>query len=91
MCIRDRIREIAASVNISTERTENILHEKLGMRKLSARWMPRLLTVDQKPNPVTTSKQCLAMFKGNPSEFLQRYDEAWLHYYTPEMKVQSAQ
>lgn len=91
---RVKIREIADSVNISIERVQNILHEKLGMRKLSARWVPRLLTLDQKRNRVTTSMQCLAKFKHNPSEFLRRYvtvDETWIHHYTPEMKVQSAQ
>ena len=42
---RLKIREIADIVDISTERIQNILHEKLGMRKLLARWVPRLLTV----------------------------------------------
>jgi len=41
-----KIREIADIVNISIERVQNILHEKLGMRKLSARRVPRLLTVE---------------------------------------------
>ena len=89
-----KIREIAASVNISTKCIENILHDKLGMRKLSARWVLRLLTFNQKQNRMVTSKQCLAMFKRNPSEFLWHYvtvDETWLHHYTLEMKVQSAQ
>ena len=34
---RVKIREIADIVDISTERIQNILHEKLGIRKLSAR------------------------------------------------------
>ena len=29
-----------------------ILHEQLGMKKLSPRWVPRLLTVDHKPNVI---------------------------------------
>ena len=45
---RVKVCEIAESVGISTERVHNILHEKLQMKKLSERWMPRLLTVDQK-------------------------------------------
>ena len=36
---RVKIREITDSVNISTERIQNILYEKLGMRKLSAKWV----------------------------------------------------
>ena len=91
---RVKIREIADIVNISIERVQNILHEKLGMKKLSARWVPRLLTVEQKRNRMTTSEHCLDMFKRNPKEFLRRFvtvDETWIHHYTPEMKEQSKQ
>jgi len=91
---RVKIRVIADIVNISIERVQNILHEKLGMRKLSAKWVPRLLTVKQKRNRMTTSEHCLDMFKHNPKEFLRRFitvDETWIHHYTPEMKKQSKQ
>jgi len=70
---RVKIREIANIVKISTERIQNVLHETLGMKKLSARWVPRLLTVEQKRNRMTTSKHCLDMFKCNPKEFLRRF------------------
>jgi len=91
---RVKIREIADIVSISIERIQNILHEELGMKKLSARWVPRLLTVEQKRNRMTTSEHCLDMFKRNPKEFLRRFvtvDETWIHHYTPEMKEQSKQ
>jgi len=91
---RVKIREIANIVKISTERIQNVLYETLGMKKLSARWVPRLLTVEQKRNRMTTSKHCLDMFKRNPKEFLQRFvtvDETWIHHYTPETKEQSKQ
>ncbi|KAG5328173.1 SETMR methyltransferase, partial [Acromyrmex charruanus] len=58
----------------------SILHEQLGMKKLSVRWMPRLLTVD------------LEMFQRNPDEFLHRFitvDKIWIYYFTPETKEQS--
>ena len=77
------------NVDISTERIQNILHEKLGMRKLSARWVPRLRTVEQKRKRMPTSEHCLDMFKRNLKEFLRRFvtvDETWIHHYTPEMK-----
>ncbi|KAG5316615.1 SETMR methyltransferase, partial [Pseudoatta argentina] len=64
------------------------------MRKLSARWVPRLLTVDHKRDRVTISKQYLEMFQRNPDEFLRRFitvDETWIHYFTPETKEQSKQ
>jgi len=38
------------------------------MRKMSARWVPRLLTPDNKRNRETTSEQCLTLSR-NPKEF----------------------
>ncbi|XP_012564605.1 histone-lysine N-methyltransferase SETMAR-like [Hydra vulgaris] len=89
-----KVCEIANRVNIFYERVFNILHKHLEMKKLAARWMPRVLTVDQKRNRVRTSQQCLDMFNCNQSEFLRRFitmDETWIHYYTPESRQQSAQ
>jgi len=40
--------EIAESTGISKERVGYILHEELDMKKFCARWMPHLLTADQK-------------------------------------------
>lgn len=42
---RIKIREIAEALNLSTERAHNIIHQHLCMKKLSARWVPRLLTI----------------------------------------------
>ena len=52
-----KVRVIAEIVSILTETVDNILHTHLYMRELYARWMPRLLTIDQKRIPVTTSKK----------------------------------
>ena len=46
--VKVKVREIAEIVSISTEHVFNILHTNLCMRKLCARWVPRLLTIDQK-------------------------------------------
>jgi len=43
---RLKIREISETVGMSNDRVGDILHEILGMRKLSPRWVPRLLTPD---------------------------------------------
>ena len=48
---RLKVREISETVNISVGRIWHIiLHECLSMRKLSARWVPRLITADHKSN-----------------------------------------
>ena len=89
---RLKVREISETVNISVGCVWHILHECLGMRKLSARWVPRLLTADHKRARVVASEQCLGMFQCNSKEFLWRYvtdDETWMHYYMPGTKNQS--
>jgi len=64
------------------------------MRKLCSKWVPRLLTVDQKQQRVDDSEHCLQLFQRNKQEFLRRYvtmDETWIHHFTPESTRQSAE
>ena len=71
---------VVEATGISHGTVISILHEQLGMKKLSARWMLRLLIVDYKRDRVI-SKQCLEMFQRNPDEFLRRFitvDETWI-------------
>jgi len=56
------VREIAETIGISKERVGYILHEELDMKKLCARWVPRLLTADQKCTRIKISEQCLERF-----------------------------
>lgn len=57
-------------LDISKDYVGHVLHEILGMRNLLARWMPRLITLDNKRSRETTSEQCLMLFKCNLEEFL---------------------
>ena len=43
---RIKVREMAAVMNTSQERACHILNQHLGVRELSARWVPRLITVE---------------------------------------------
>ena len=70
---RLKVREISETVNISVGRVWHILHECLGMRKLSAKWVPRLLTADHKQARVVASEKCLGIFQRNSKEFTRRY------------------
>lgn len=71
-----------------------ILHEHLNMRKVCARWVPRMLSRFEKQTRVDTSNEVLRMFEENPEEMPFRIiteDETWLHHYDPETKSQSSQ
>ena len=92
---RLKVQEIVEAKDISHGSMLSILNDQLGMRKLFTRWVPCLLTIDHKnPNRVTTSKECLALFKLNMDEFLRTFitvNETWIHHNTPETKQQSKQ
>ena len=53
-----KLREIADDLKISEDSVFTILHEFLSMRMLCSKWVPRLLTVDQKQQHVDNSKRC---------------------------------
>ena len=79
---------------ISEGNVFTILHEYLSMRKLCSKWVPRLLTVDQKQQRVDESERCLELFHRNKKDYFMVYvtkDETWIHHYTPESNRQSAE
>ncbi|XP_023224988.1 putative uncharacterized protein FLJ37770, partial [Centruroides sculpturatus] len=91
---RLKTREIAETTGISVNQVHHVLTENLGMMQVSARWVPHLLTAEQKRVRTLMSKECLDFYQKNPQDFLRRFvttDETWIHYYTPETKEQSKQ
>jgi histone-lysine N-methyltransferase SETMAR len=91
---RVKVREITSAVGISSEQVHNTLPQHLNMRKLSARWVLQLLTVDQKQKCVRCSKDNLQLFQRNPQDFRHRFvivDKTWIYHYTLETKEQSKQ
>ncbi|XP_071104776.1 uncharacterized protein [Haliotis cracherodii] len=64
------------------------------MHKVSARWVPKLLTADQKRQRESLSRENFKPFEGDPDNFLKRFvtmDETWVHHFEPESKQQSKQ
>jgi len=53
---------IAEQLGISRERVGSIVHEYLDMRKLSAKWVPKCLNVDQKHQRCQSSEQFSEFF-----------------------------
>lgn len=91
---RSTLQDIAEATRISRERVSYILNVELDMSKRCARWVPRLLTTQQKLKRVECSTAILERFRQNPTDFLRKFvtcDETWVHHYTPENKQQSKQ
>lgn len=60
---RVKVRELVEATGISTGSVISILHEHLHLSKKCARWVPRVLTIQQKRERVLTSKRNLDMLK----------------------------
>ncbi|CAH1960666.1 unnamed protein product [Acanthoscelides obtectus] len=86
-------REIEASLKISETSIQKILHGELGVRKLVYRWIPHLLTKEQKAASVNWCQKTLDRFNSGNSKNMYSIvsgDESWIYCYEPENKRQSA-
>ena len=86
------VREVAEEVSISKTVCHEILNENLGMHRIAAKFVPRLLD-DQKQNRVDVSQELLDRANGDDN-FLKNIiagDETWVYGYDVETKVQSSQ
>ncbi|CAH1961583.1 unnamed protein product [Acanthoscelides obtectus] len=71
LIIEDRhvtYREIEASLSISKTSIQKNLHEELGVRKLVSRWIPHLLTEEQKAARVNWCQKTLDRFNSGNSK-----------------------
>ena len=87
---RFTVRDIARKVGISLSTVYLILKKHLKVRKISARWVPHLLTDEQKRQRVKVAKKLLQMFpKYDKKQFANVVtgDETWVHYFEPVRKV----
>ena len=89
---RITLRTLSEIMNISLGATHMLVTEKLHMRRVCARWVPRLLIPEQKDTRVQVCMQLKMMLQEDP-EFLSKVitaDESWLHHFDPESKQQSS-
>ena len=87
------VREVADEVSISIQSCHPVFTDKLQMRRVSAKFVPRFLTDNQKENRVEISQELLAIANGNVN-FLKKIitgDETWVYGYDVETKTQSSQ
>ena len=89
---RVKIKDIAKGLQVSYGTIYNILHDDLGLEKLSARWVPKLLSQEQKQARVETSMAFNKMVQMKGLEVLGRIvtmDESSVSFHTPTTKKQS--
>ena len=87
---RFTVHDIARKVGISLSTVHLILKKHLKVRKISARWVPHLLTDKQDRKRVKVAKKLLQMFpKYDKKQFANVVtgDETWVHYFEPVRNV----
>ncbi|RUS72383.1 hypothetical protein EGW08_019863 [Elysia chlorotica] len=90
---RITVKQLASETRISVGSVEKILHDHLNLNKVSARWVPRLLTADQKKERADCCKHLLRL-EANDDLFFQKIvtmDETWIYQFDPEPKNASMQ
>ena len=91
---RIKVEEIADALQISHGSVSTTLHDRLGMHRLTARWVPKYLSDEQMATRASVCSALLKRFRSKEDDFLSRLvtvDETWVHYCEPENKAQSRQ
>ena len=91
---RIKVEEIANALHISHGSVSTMLHDRLGMHKLTARWVPKSLSDEQMATRASVYSALLKRFRSKEDDFLSHLvtvDETWVHYYEPENKAQRCQ
>ncbi|UYV63473.1 hypothetical protein LAZ67_2004165 [Cordylochernes scorpioides] len=90
---RITVREVSEDLNISIGSCHSIFINDLGMRRVAAKFVPKLLNCNQKQHRMNIANEMLDSVRDDPN-LLQRVitgDEAWVYGYDVETKAQSSQ
>ena len=89
---RYTVQEIEELSGIHSSSVLKILHERLGLRKICARWVPHLLTDEQKQSQVRLASQVIEKYdKCDPRrlEEIVTGDETWIYHFQPDSKAKN--
>nr|CAD45367.1 transposase [Bythograea thermydron] len=89
---RVKVEEISLEIRISHGSVCTIINHHLGMSKVSARWVPRNLSLHDRLQGQTSSEELLTLYNAYPAGFKSRVmtgDETWVHHWDPETKLES--
>ncbi|XP_048253298.1 protein GVQW3-like [Haliotis rufescens] len=78
--------ELEETTGLSYGSIHNIIHGKLHMSKVCARWVPGMLTDDMKLSRVTISGALLTRYNAIPDDYKFRIvtsEESWVYHFNP--------
>ena len=85
--------KIAQALGVLHGSVSTTLHDRLGMRELTARWVPNSLSDEQIATRASVCSALLKCFRSKDDFLLcpVTVNVTWIHYYEPENKAQSSQ
>ena len=90
---RVSIETISTQFDVSVGTVHTIICKELKMRKICAKFVPRVLREDQKERRCHNSREMVKLINSDPAvlDALVTCDESWIYCYEPETKRQSSQ
>ena len=88
------VKDIASCIGISEGSVQTILKKCLDLRKVWARWVPHLLTEEQKTQCLKCARELLKTYKGCNSRVISNLltgDETWVHMFEPQRRADNKQ
>ena len=87
------IERISEQFDVSVGTVHTIIREELKMRKICAKFIPRVFREDQKERKCHDSREMVELINSDPAvlDALVTCDESWIYSYEPETKRQSSQ
>ena len=88
------VKDIVNSAGISEGSVQTILKKLLDLRKVCARWVPHLLTEEQKTQRLKCARELLKTYKGCNSRVISNLltgNETWVHMFEPQRRADNEQ
>ena len=88
------VKDIISCIGISEGSVQTILKKHLDLRKVCARWVPHLLSEEQKTQRLKCARELLKTYKGCNSRVISNLltgDETWVHMFEPQRRSDNKQ
>ena len=88
------VKDIASCTGISEGSMQTILKKRLDLKKVCARWVPHLLTEEQKTQRLKCVRELLKTCKGCNSRVISNLltgYETWVHMFEPQRRTDNKQ
>ena len=88
------VKDIARCTGISAGSVQTILKKRLDLRKVCGRWVPHLLTEEQKTQRLICARELLKTYKGCNSRVISNLltgDEIWVQMFEPQREADNKQ